>query len=132
VFLRRYLLNFVLRLCFSTVFVYVSSTYVASFCCLGLCGYTSEFSSPFVCGNCQRHWPEARANSSTGDSSAAIRTSKRIYSVYKDHPGSILHFVVCNHMTEEIISFRMLATSCTTSERGSPIHLQMIGLEKAN
>ena len=42
-FLRRYLLNFVLRLCFSPVFVYVSSTYVASFCFLGLCGYASEF-----------------------------------------------------------------------------------------
>ena len=43
-------------------------------------------------------------SSSMVDFSAAIRTSKRIYGVYKDLPGSILRSVACNQMdmTEEI------------------------------
>ena len=41
---------------------------------------------------------------SMGDLSAIVRTSKRIYGVYKDHPRSILRSVACNHMgmTDEI------------------------------
>lgn len=35
---------------------------------------------------------------SIGDFSAVIRTSKRIYGVYKDYPSSILRSVACNHM----------------------------------
>ena len=43
-------------------------------------------------------------SSSMDDFSAVIRTSKRIYGVYKDHPGSILRSVVCHQldMTKEI------------------------------
>jgi len=43
-------------------------------------------------------------SSSMDDFSAAIRTSKRVYGVYKDRPGSILRSVACNQigMTEKI------------------------------
>ena len=41
---------------------------------------------------------------SLNDFSAVIRTSKRIYGVYKDRPGSILRSVACHElgMTKEI------------------------------
>ena len=43
-------------------------------------------------------------SSSMDDFSAMIRTSKRIYGVYKDFPGSILRSVACHQldMTKEI------------------------------
>ena len=44
---------------------------------------------------------------SMADFSAVIRTSKRIYGVYKDHPSSILRSVACNHlgMPDKIFPF---------------------------
>lgn len=61
---------------------------------------------------------------SMGDLSAIVRTSKRIYGVYKDHPSSILRSVACNYMgmTDEIfpLAFGLLLYHERMKMFGSP------------
>ena len=62
---------------------------------------------------------------SMADFSAVIRTSKRIYGVYKDHPSSILRSVACNHldMPDKIFPFAFGVALYYERERvfGSPL-----------
>jgi hypothetical protein len=63
---------------------------------------------------------------SLGDFSAVIRTSKRAYGIYKDHPSSILRSVACNQtgMTDEIFpfAFGLVLYHERAREFGSPVN----------